>query len=99
MKVVKLIKGLHVTATEKRHMRQYLEKGFQQGETAGTKIKNYTLIKRDENGHYHFRIVTREKNMWGKMDPRSRIEVVYIGSQSPKKPTAVNPKMQQMSFI
>ena len=55
MKKIKLLKGYHLTATERAHIRQLLDSGMEMG---GTPRKHYTALGRDGNA---WEIIIRTK--------------------------------------
>lgn len=72
-KTVSLIEGLHITATDKRHILAIVEKGWSSGHT---KQRSYE-IETNEDGSLQVVIERRERDDYGRMQIRtSRIKVM-----------------------
>lgn len=66
--MIRLIEGLHLTATNKRHMSQILANGWLSG---STKALAYTLEPLpDHPGRYRFTIRKAERDDRGRATPR-----------------------------
>lgn len=73
---VKLIKGLHVTATNKRHIAQIIQNGWSQG---GTKRLGYRIEKiEDQDDMYNVEITSVDSNDYGKKFNRVMNVVVQV---------------------
>ena len=76
--MLKVIKAIHVTATEKRHIKQILDAGQVHGRT---KIKTYDVIKGTQVGdawEYDIRITTKGRNDYGEVKyDRQTVTVQY----------------------
>jgi len=62
---MKILKATHVTATEKRHLKAFLDSGYTQ---AKVNTKTYTILNGTPLGgkwKYEIRITTPERNDWG----------------------------------
>lgn len=68
---MKLIEGLHLTATEKRHIAEIIGKGWQSGNSGR---KSYLV--RPAGEYWRVRITTKERDDFGR--PSDRVQSVVV---------------------
>lgn len=66
--MIKLIEGLHLTATNKRHLSQMVAAGMRQGQSGQL---SYLIEPLPDNGNrWRFHMVKQERDDWGRPAPR-----------------------------
>lgn len=62
--MIKLIEGLHLTATNKRHLSQMVERGMTEGQSGPLSYKIEPLP--DIAGRWRYHIAKRERDDWNR---------------------------------
>lgn len=71
---VKLLSGLHVTATNKRHIVSLIQQGLKSGASARI---NYYILEQ-EGDVYKIQIVQNESDDWGRPVVRKNVVTVEV---------------------